>query len=189
MRRFAEWSLSRSTVFPSDGPTSCTESSNGSNVVSSEISALTHDMLENVLTASATALRSTLEVARAQWEEQNMTFQQRLLSTQIGIAEDTIMQAVADVLSPILAEVELQQMMEEFAVTLKKVLPDFVRGGLTVQAPSHAKHAVERALHDNAVEAEVIAFEAAEVTAGSDRVQLSASLRHWSEKLKEVVSA
>ena len=122
------------------------------------------------------------------WAEHQANEHKRFVRQEIGKVEEQITSAVVDALVPILSELQLRQIMTEFATALQKLLPEFETQHLVIQAPKDVHEMLQLALNRQDVIADIEAIEDRQVKIAGTQVVLTANLDAWSEKLRELVT-
>jgi hypothetical protein len=152
-----------------------------------ELTNLMAEIVEGLMTASVVQLRSAFQEVGKQWVDQQTIRQEFLLSREMEKIEERVISAVADVLLPVLTDLQLRQVMNEFAATLQKLLPEFGGQSLLIKAPENTHEMLNVALQSQSIVAEIGCSEGLDVTISGSQVVLVASLEAWSQKLKQVV--
>jgi hypothetical protein len=154
-----------------------------------EVNDLVDALVDNLMTASVAQLRGVLESSGKTWSEQQAEKHNLQLEQEMTLLEDRIISAVTDSLLPVLSDVQLRDVMNDFAAVLQKLLPEFGAQKLRVTAPTDMHDILQRALQTKAINAEIVECDRREVIASSERVTLAANLDEWSQKIRRLVSA
>jgi hypothetical protein len=80
-------------------------------------------------------------------------------------------------------------MMEEFSVTLKKLLPEFNSQDLVIKSPPMNSAMLKEALDAQAINAEIVDSDDGDISVASNSVVLAASLSDWTQRLRRVALA
>jgi hypothetical protein len=190
MTPFANWFISRADENLLHGQNSALpERGVAQNDTQAEITGLLDAILENLMTASVLCLRATMRTANEQSLQIQANSQRRTFMDEIAKAETRITDAVADALIPILSEQHLRRVIIEFSAMVKKLLPEFESQAVVIRAPSDLRTALEAALKQEAVDADIVNSDDSNISVRCDQVHLTAELSDWSMKLKEALAA
>jgi hypothetical protein len=153
-----------------------------------ELTDLMAELVEDLMTASVVQLRSALQDVGKQWADQQTIRQELMISREMEKIEERVISAVADVLIPVLSDLQLRDVMREFAATLQKLLPEFGGQNLLIKAPEDIHQMLNKALEGQKILADMEVSEGRDVTISGNQVVLVASLDAWTQKLKAVVA-
>jgi hypothetical protein len=153
--------------------------------VQDEVTLLLDAMLDNLMTSSIAGLRTSLELVGESWATKQLSRQEQFLKREIEKIEEKITTAVADALLPVLSELQLYDVIQDFATTLQKLLPEFKTQDLLIKAPTDIHEMLSSALESKTIAAEIGSSESADITVAGNHVVLVANLSAWSQKIKE----
>ncbi len=152
-----------------------------------EVSGLINDLLDNVQTSQVAGLRFSMQSAQKHLSQQLTVNQDNRMSAELTCIETRVTDAMSQVLLPILADRKLREVMNEFCSTLKKLLPEFAAGEVTVFAPPSVSGVLGQSLNRHNVAARIVTSEDGNLTAMAGQVTISAGLQAWGEKLNEAM--
>jgi hypothetical protein len=157
--------------------------------VQSDLADLVDGIVENIHQSTVVQLRTTLKLAGRNWAEQQAIKQESFVFAELRKAEERILSVVADLLCPVLTDLQLREMMEEFSVTLKKLLPEFNSQDLVIKSPPMNSAMLKEALDAQAINAEIVDSDDGDISVASNSVVLAASLSDWTQRLRRVALA
>lgn len=157
--------------------------------VHTELADLVDDIVENLNQSSVVQLRTTLKLAGKSWAEQQAVVQELFVVAELRKAEERILSVVADLLCPVLTDLQSREMMKEFSATLKKLLPEFNSQDLVIKSPPKNTSMLREALDAQAISAEIVDSDNGDISVASSSVVLAASLNDWTQRLKRVALA
>lgn len=149
-----------------------------------EMSGLLDSIVENLMTASIVQLRSSLDLVGKRWVEQQALQHESHLTAELVKVEERIMAAVAEALLPVLTELQLREVMQEFASILQKLLPEMGNQSIVINAPEDMHGLLSDALKQKAIAAEISCSDSLDITMAANQVVMVANLNAWSEKLR-----
>ena len=186
---FSTWSQARQDSSEQSEPTDFgSQEMVLSGEIEAELAGLMDELVQNIVTSSIVQLRAALEAVGMSWAEHQANEHKRFVRQEISKVEEKITSAVVDALVPILSELQLRQIMTEFATTLQKLLPEFETQHLVIQAPKDVHELLQLALNRQAVNADIETIENRQVKIAGTQVVLTANLDSWGEKLRELVT-
>jgi hypothetical protein len=183
---FATWSQSRDEI----------ENANGQHAAQglersesdTDLTNLMSAMVDGLMTASVVQLRSIVEHSDRRRSDQHASHQENYISQELLKIEERIMSAVADVLIPVLDDLQLRDVMKTFADTLKKLLPEFGAKNLIIKAPENIHGLLNEALRKQDIKADIANSDDHDITISGNQVVLVASLDAWSQQLKSMAA-
>ena len=158
-------------------------------LVQAELNGILDGIVENLRIASVVQLRATVKLAGKSWSEQQSIKNKQLVDAEFSRVEENIMDAVADVLLPVLTELKLREVMKEFSTILHKILPEFRSSEVIVNAPRQMHGLLQEALTHNAIVAEITSSKDNCISAQCDSVALTANLHIWCQNLRSFALA
>ena len=186
---FATWSQSKGDLEATGSEETPGQPDNlVSDDLAAELSGLTDAIIDNLMTSNVADLRHALESLGMSWCERQTKQQEKCLKLELARVEETIMSAVADVLMPILTELQLKKVLKEFTSTLQTLLPELGNQNLVIKAPSDVHEMLSQTLHHQAISAEIVDTESRDISISGNQVVLVANLDAWSHKLRELVN-
>jgi hypothetical protein len=144
--------------------------------------ALLDSLVDNLSSASAAQLNVTLDVMGKRWAEQQANRMAERLVTHFSTVEARISSTLAEALSPVMSDVHLTQTIQEFAQTLRRLLPEFAGETVAVNAPQALQAKIATALAAEGIDAELRDTEEDSVSASNASVSLTAELGTWAER-------
>jgi hypothetical protein len=154
-----------------------------------ELGFLQDALLDNMISSSALQLRH-VHIAM---EESRVEKQQREQDVNVAKAlmqiEEKISGAVADILTPVLSQLQTMKVISEFASVLKKILPEFADQTLLIQAPPDVHGKLAAAMQHHGLAANIQANDGPHIFVSGDNLVLRAELGHWSEALMREAAA
>ena len=182
----ATWSQSRNEIEIANGQHAAQEfERSGSDT---DLTNLMSSMVEGLMTASVVQLRSIVEHSERRWSDQYASNQENYISQELMKIEERIMSAVADVLIPVLHDLQLRDVMKTFADTLKKLLPEFGAKNLLIKAPEDTHGMLVEALRKQEIIADIANSDDQTITISGNQVVLVASLDAWGQKLRSMAA-
>jgi hypothetical protein len=186
---FAAWSQGRLDLAARDAKLDSKEpEEKGPSDFELEFSTFLDELIENLMTSSASQLRSTLVLMEKTRAELQQATQESHVANELSRIEDTVSKAVGDALLPVLNEAHQCQVMKEFAAILKKILPEFAEQSLLIKAPLPVHDELREMLQNQSINAEIVSNDNGEIRVAGSQVVLLARLGEWSERLKGVAS-
>lgn len=152
-----------------------------------ELSLMLDEMIQNLMTSSVMQLRGTLRTMEQAREEQRRKDRSKFILDALLAIEEKTAAVVAEALLPVLSQLQLSQVMDEFTCILKKILPEFAQQSLRVDAPADLHDKLTNALQSQSISAEITVNQGNEIVVASDHVALKADLRQWSNNLSMAV--
>ena len=187
---FASWSQSKSHVEAAWETPDLTMLQDGEGKTGQfELSALVDDLLENLNLASIVQLRTSVKMAGKSWSEQQAAKHESFVTAELAKTEEHILPVVANVLLPVLTELQLRQTMEEFSKTLHTLLPEFKDQQLVIKAPGENSRMLQQILDAQGVTAEIVESGEGEISIAGSSVMLVARLTDWCQKLRQAATA
>jgi hypothetical protein len=154
-----------------------------------ELGFLLDAMLENVVTSSSLQLRR-MHVAMEEGRMTKLRHEQEMQVAKVLLQiEDRTTDAVAQVLLPVLSQLQMSKVIDEFASVLKKVLPEFADQTLLVKAPANTHATLAAALHREALSVNIEAHDGPNIFVDGENVVLRAELDRWCETLVKEFAA
>jgi hypothetical protein len=183
---FATWSQSRDEI----------ENANRQHVAQglgrsesdTDLTNLMSAMVDGLMTASVVQLRSIVEHSDKRWSDEHASHQEQYISQELLKIEERIMSAVADVLIPVLEDLQLRDVMKTFADTLKKMLPELGAKNLVIKAPKNIHGMLNEALRKKDIIADIAYSDDHDIAISGNQVVLVASLDAWSQQLKSMAA-
>jgi ABC-type anion transport system duplicated permease subunit len=153
-----------------------------------ELSDLIEQVIANLMSSSTVELRKVLGAMQKSNDEKRQQEQRAYLSKELTRIEDKTTAIVAEALLPVLTDLQRSRLVNEFASTLKKILPEFAGHLITVDAPVELHDKISHALKLNSIEAEVQTSNKSEIVVAGSHVVLRAELDLWARRLGEVAT-
>jgi hypothetical protein len=183
---FATWSQSRNEIEIAIGQHAAQGYERSES--DTDLSNLMSAMVEGLMTASVVQLRSIVEHSDRRRSDEQAYRQENYISQELLKIEERIMSAVADVLIPVLHDLQLRDVMRTFADTLKKLLPEFGVKNLIIKAPENIHGMLNEALRKQDIIADIAHSDDNDIAISGNQVVLVASLDAWSQKLKSMAA-